>query len=155
MPTWSLTPPPSPIRSAPPRALIRYGSTGSSPTPPPAQPANVRVAFSPADRHRGFSKHPSGPEIASRMIDPHSLFLLASTVIAVLVLIALIAIAKLNAFLTLILVSLSLAMVAGLPLATAIHSFETGMGNTLGHIAIVVALGTMLGKMMAESGGAD
>ena len=29
------------------------------------------------------------------------------------------------------------------------------MGNTLGHIAIVVALGTMLGKMMAESGGAD
>ena len=89
------------------------------------------------------------------MIDPHSLFLLASTVIAVIVLIALISIAKLNPFLTLILVSLSLAMVAGLPLATAIHSFETGMGNTLGHIAIVVALGTMLGKMMAESGGAD
>jgi GntP family gluconate:H+ symporter len=89
------------------------------------------------------------------MIDPHSLFLLASTVIAVIVLIALISIAKLNPFLTLILVSLALAMVAGLPMAAAIHSFETGMGNTLGHIAIVVALGTMLGKMMAESGGAD
>lgn len=89
------------------------------------------------------------------MIDPHSLFLLSSTVIAVIVLIALISVAKLNPFLTLILVSLSLAMVAGLPMATAIHSFEVGMGNTLGHIAIVVALGTMLGKMMAESGGAD
>jgi len=36
-----------------------------------------------------------------------------------------------------------------------IHSFEAGVGATLGHIAIVVALGTMLGKMMAESGGAD
>ena len=89
------------------------------------------------------------------MIDPHSLFLLTSTVIAVVVLIALISVAKLNPFLTLILVSLSLAMVAGLPLSGALHSFETGMGNTLGHIAIVVALGTMLGKMMAESGGAD
>jgi GntP family gluconate:H+ symporter len=89
------------------------------------------------------------------MIDPHSLFLLFSTLIAVIVLILLISVAKLNPFLTLILVSLSLAMVTGLPLGTAIRSFETGMGNTLGHIAIVVALGTMLGKMMAESGGAD
>ena len=89
------------------------------------------------------------------MIDPHSLFLLAATLIAVIVLILLISVAKLNPFLTLFLISLSLAMVAGVPLATGIRSFETGMGNTLGHIAIVVALGTMLGKMMAESGGAD
>ena len=42
-----------------------------------------------------------------------------------------------------------------MPLATVIHSFEAGVGGTLGHIAIVVALGTMLGKMMAESGAAD
>jgi GntP family gluconate:H+ symporter len=89
------------------------------------------------------------------MIDPHSIFLLVSTLIAVVVLILLISVAKLNPFLTLFLVSLALAMVAGMPLATVIHSFETGMGSTLGHIAIVVALGTMLGKMMAESGGAD
>ncbi len=89
------------------------------------------------------------------MIDPHSLFLLASTLIAVIVLILLISVAKLNPFLTLFLVSLSLAMVAGKPLSTVIHYFENGLGTTLGHIAIVVALGTMLGKMMAESGGAD
>src|SRR6201994_4802623 len=89
------------------------------------------------------------------MIDPHSIFLLVSTLIAVIVLILLISVFKLNPFLTLFLISLSLAMVAGMPLATVIHSFEVGMGNTLGHIAIVVALGTMLGKMMAESGGAD
>ena len=36
-----------------------------------------------------------------------------------------------------------------------VSSFETGTGNTLGHIAIVVGLGTMLGKMMAESGASD
>ena len=41
------------------------------------------------------------------------------------------------------------------PLAGVLHSFETGVGNTLGHVAVVVALGTILGKMMAESGGAD
>ena len=89
------------------------------------------------------------------MIDPHSIFLLASTLVAVIVLILLVSVVKLNPFLTLFLVSLSLAMVAGMPLATVIRSFENGLGSTLGHIAIVVALGTMLGKMMAESGGAD
>lgn len=36
-----------------------------------------------------------------------------------------------------------------------IGSIKTGMGNTLGILAIVLALGTMLGKMMAESGGAE
>src|SRR3974390_1135625 len=89
------------------------------------------------------------------MIDPPSIFLLILTLIAVIVLILLISVVKLNPFLTLFLVSLALAMVAGMPLATVIRSFETGLGSTLGHIAIVVALGTMLGKMMAESGGAD
>jgi GntP family gluconate:H+ symporter len=89
------------------------------------------------------------------MIDPHSLFLLASTLVAVVALILLITVVRLNPFLTLLLVSLGLALTVGMPLASVIHSFEAGMGGTLGHIAIVVALGTMLGKMMAESGGAD
>ena len=52
-------------------------------------------------------------------------------------------------------VSLALAAVTGMPLGSVVSSFETGMGNTLGHIAIVVGLGTMLGKMMAESGASD
>lgn len=89
------------------------------------------------------------------MIDPHSIFLLVSALAAVIGLILLIAVFKLNPFIALLLASLSLAVVAGMPLATVIHSFEAGVGGTLGHIAIIVALGTMLGKMMAESGGAD
>jgi gluconate:H+ symporter, GntP family len=36
-----------------------------------------------------------------------------------------------------------------------VRTFETGVGNALGHIALVVALGKMLGKLMAESGGAS
>ncbi len=89
------------------------------------------------------------------MIDPHSLFLLVSALVSVLCLVVLVAVFKLNPFLTLFLVSLGLAAVVGMPLGTVVHSFELGVGATLGHIAVVVALGTMLGKMMAESGGAD
>jgi gluconate:H+ symporter, GntP family len=89
------------------------------------------------------------------MVDPHSIFLLTAALIAVVCLILLIAVFKLNPFITLFLVSLGLAVAAGMPPASIMHSFESGMGSTLGHIAIIVALGTMLGKMMAESGGAD
>src|SRR5579863_4931049 len=89
------------------------------------------------------------------MIDPHSIFLLISALVSVVVLIVLIAAVRLNPFLSLFVVSLALAMVAGMPAMGIVHAFEVGMGTTLGHIAIIVALGTMLGKMMAESGGAD
>lgn len=89
------------------------------------------------------------------MIDHHSIFLLVAALTAVIGLILLIAVLKLNPFISLFLVSLALALAAGLPFTSGIHSFELGMGAILGHIAIIVALGTMLGKMMAESGGAD
>ena len=89
------------------------------------------------------------------MIDHHSIFLLLSALVAVIALILLIAVVKLNPVITLFVVSLSLAIVAGMPFPSVIHSFEAGVGGTLGHIAIIVALGTMLGKMMAESGAAD
>lgn len=88
------------------------------------------------------------------MIDHHSIFLLVSALVAVVGLVLLIAVVKLNPFISLFLASLSLAVAAGMPLHAIAHSFEVGVGGTLGHIAIVVALGTMLGKMMAESGGA-
>jgi gluconate:H+ symporter, GntP family len=89
------------------------------------------------------------------MTDPHSLFLISAAFVAVVGLIVLVAVFKLNPFITLLLTSLALAIAAGMPPSTIIHSFEAGVGGTLGHIAVIIALGTMLGKMMAESGGAD
>ena len=89
------------------------------------------------------------------MIDPHSVFLLVSALIAVICLILMVAVFKLNPFITLFVVSLALAVTTGMPFASVIRSFEAGMGGTLGHIAIIVALGTILGKMMAESGGSE
>jgi gluconate:H+ symporter, GntP family len=89
------------------------------------------------------------------MLDAHGVFLLFAAASAVIGLILLIAVGKLNPFLSLMVVSLGLAAAAGMPLSTIVSSFETGTGNTLGHIAIIVALGTMLGKMMAESGASE
>ena len=88
--------------------------------------------------------------LAMITIDTHSIFLLVSALVAVIGLILLIAVVKLNPFISLLLASLSLAVVTGMPASTIMHSFEAGVGGALGHIAIVVALGTMLGKMMAE-----
>jgi GntP family gluconate:H+ symporter len=89
------------------------------------------------------------------MIGGHGAFLLLSALGAVIALVVLIAHFKLNPFVVLFSLSLLLALVTGMPAGTIVKSFEAGVGNTLGHIAIVVGLGTMLGKMMAESGGAD
>ncbi|MGU7770933.1 GntP family permease [Burkholderia sp. MR1-5-21] len=81
--------------------------------------------------------------------------LLVFTLIAIAALILMIARFKIYPFLVLIIVSLGLGLVVGMPMDKIVKSFEAGTGGTLGHIAIVVGLGTMLGKMMAESGGAE
>jgi GntP family gluconate:H+ symporter len=80
---------------------------------------------------------------------------LAYAAIAIIALIVLIARYRLNPFIVITLVSIGLALMAGMPADTIMGSYEAGVGKTLGHIALVVALGTMLGKMMAESGGAE
>lgn len=85
----------------------------------------------------------------------HGGLLLVYAVIAIALLIILITRYKVYPFLVLIIVSLGLGLAAGMPMDKIVKSFETGNGNTLGHIAVVVGLGTMLGKMMAESGGAQ
>jgi len=70
-------------------------------------------------------------------------------------LIFLIARLKLNPFIALLVTSLALGAAAGLPLDKLLVIYEAGVGNALGHIALVVGLGTMMGKLMAESGGAE
>jgi GntP family gluconate:H+ symporter len=73
---------------------------------------------------------------------------------AVVALIVLIARFKWHPFVALVVVSLTMGVAAGMQPAAAVKSFQDGVGVTLGFIAVVVGLGTMLGKMMAESGAA-
>ena len=80
--------------------------------------------------------------------------LLLYALLAVIALVVLIARLKLHPFIALVSVSLAMGVTAGMPPVAAVKAFQDGVGNVLGFIAIVVGLGTMLGKMMAESGAA-
>jgi GntP family gluconate:H+ symporter len=80
--------------------------------------------------------------------------LLLYALLAVSALVVLIARLKLHPFIALVSVSLAMGVVAGMAPLAAVKAFQDGVGNVLGFIAIVVGLGTMLGKMMAESGAA-
>ena len=62
---------------------------------------------------------------------------------------------KIPAFLALLVVSVLVALVAGIPLPDVVKTVTEGMGGTLGSVAILVGLGAMLGKMIEISGGAQ
>ena len=80
--------------------------------------------------------------------------LLLFAALAVVMLIVLIAKAKVHPFLALTGVSLAMGTAVGMRAVDVVAAFQTGVGNALGFIAVVVGLGTMLGKLMAESGAA-
>ena len=62
---------------------------------------------------------------------------------------------KLNTFVSLIIVSFGVALALGMPLDDIVKTIEEGLGGTLGHIALIFGLGAMLGKLIADSGGAQ
>src|SRR6185503_3059087 len=81
--------------------------------------------------------------------------LLLYAAVAVAGLIVLVSKFRLHAFLALICASIFVGLCSGLELTEIARAFQQGVGNTLGFIAVVVGLGTMLGRMLAESGGAE
>jgi len=85
----------------------------------------------------------------------HQSFLLLDAAIAIIGLILLITRFKLHPFIALIISALFLGLTSGMPVEKVVKSFQEGFGSVLGFVGIILALGTMLGKMMAESGGAD
>ncbi|UYQ77318.1 GntP family transporter [Glutamicibacter sp. JL.03c] len=62
---------------------------------------------------------------------------------------------KMPAFITLLLVSILVALAAGIPIQDVAGLVTTGMGGTLGSVAVLVGLGAMLGKVIEISGGAQ
>ncbi|WP_405526575.1 GntP family permease [Streptomyces avidinii] len=62
---------------------------------------------------------------------------------------------KLHAFLALTVGTLALGVFAGAPLAKTIASFTAGLGATVAGVGVLIALGAILGKLLADSGGAD
>lgn len=92
-------------------------------------------------------------------LSPNGLLLLAAATIVGLVL--LIARFKCNAFVALMLASLAVGLGSGMPLTTLgttpgiAESFEAGVAKTLGGLGMIIGLGTILGKLLAESGAAE
>ena len=81
--------------------------------------------------------------------------LLFNAAIAILALVLMITRLRIHPFIALIITSGFLGLISGMPLAKIVKSFQDGFGGVLGFVGIVLGLGTMLGKLMAESGGAD
>ncbi|MEG0213374.1 MAG: GntP family transporter [Glutamicibacter sp.] len=62
---------------------------------------------------------------------------------------------KMPAFIVLLLVSMLVALAAGIPIQEVAGLVTEGMGGTLGSVAVLVGLGAMLGKVIEISGGAQ
>lgn len=75
--------------------------------------------------------------------------------IGILALLLLIMGLKLNTFISLIIVSFGVALALGMPMTDIVKTIEAGLGGTLGHIALIFGLGAMLGKLIADAGGAQ
>ncbi|MEP1444620.1 MAG: gluconate:H+ symporter [Paraglaciecola sp.] len=67
----------------------------------------------------------------------------------------LIIIVRIPAFLALLISSLLVGLGAGLPPEKVINSIQSGMGGTLGFVAVVVGLGAILGQILESSGGVE
>jgi GntP family gluconate:H+ symporter len=81
-------------------------------------------------------------------------YLLAVAGVGIAALLILIIKIRLDPFVSLLLVSAVVAIAAGIPLAEIVPDMESGMGKVLAHVAPIVGLGAMLGKMLEVSGGA-
>ena len=79
---------------------------------------------------------------------------LAIVLLCIVGLVVLITAFRIDAFLAFLLISLLAGVLLGMPLAAIPKSIEKGIGDTLGSLVILLCLGAMLGKLLAESGAA-
>lgn len=85
----------------------------------------------------------------------HDTWLLALVGLSIAVVVLLISWAKLHAFLALMVGAFTVSIFSGEGVGKAADSFTTGLGNTTGKVGILIVLGAVLGRLMADSGGID
>lgn len=74
---------------------------------------------------------------------------------SILLLLVLIAGAKLNAFISLIIASFFVGLAKGMLFPDLINSLQQGIGSTLGSLLLIVAFGVILGNLLSDSGAAQ
>ena len=82
-------------------------------------------------------------------------YLIFLTAVSIALLLVLILAVKLHAFLALLLTSMALGLAAHMPPERVLKSIQTGFGDALGFIVVVVGLGAMIGRFLEHSGGAQ
>ncbi|GDY33106.1 GntT/GntP/DsdX family permease [Gandjariella thermophila] len=85
----------------------------------------------------------------------HDTRLVVAGLLGIAVIVVLITQFKVHAFLALLLGSLVLGLVGGMPLTKLVDSFSSGLGTTAASVGALIALGSMLAQLLADSGGAD
>jgi Gnt-I system low-affinity gluconate transporter len=86
------------------------------------------------------------------MSTPYIIFLVISAVILLLLMVLKF---KINAFISLIITSVYVGILAGMPITEIPSSIQRGMGGTLGFVATVIGLGAIFGQILESSGGAE
>ncbi|MCF8413323.1 MAG: GntP family permease [Melioribacteraceae bacterium] len=81
--------------------------------------------------------------------------LILSVIAGISVLLILVIYTKIQAFIALLIASILVGVLAGMPPMEIIDTMQEGMGNTLGFVAVVVGLGAMFGAILEQSGGAE
>ena len=81
--------------------------------------------------------------------------LITAAVVGIAVIVALITWIKLHPFVALMIGALVTGIVAGMSTTQTITSFSNGFGSTMGGVGVLIALGAIFGKLLADSGGAD
>jgi gluconate:H+ symporter, GntP family len=92
---------------------------------------------------------------ASTTWQVHDTRLILVAVAGIALIVVLIAAGNLHPFLALVLGSAFVGIASGINVQSVISNFEDGVGATLMEVGLLIALGAMLGKLLAESGGAD
>jgi GntP family gluconate:H+ symporter len=82
-------------------------------------------------------------------------WLVVAALASIAVIVALITAGKVHAFIALTIGSAVVGLASGLHAPEVIKQFQTGFGSTLGGVGVLVGLGAMLGRLLADSGGAD
>ncbi|MET0822345.1 MAG: gluconate:H+ symporter [Aeromicrobium sp.] len=81
--------------------------------------------------------------------------LLTAALVGIALIVALITVVKLHPFLGLTIGSLVVGAIASRPLDKIVESFTKGVGETVASVGVLIALGAMFGRLLADSGGAD
>ncbi|MEV0903084.1 gluconate:H+ symporter [Actinoplanes sp. NPDC049802] len=92
---------------------------------------------------------------AEAITDAGTTQLVLAAVLGIAAVVLLIAWAKWHPFLALISSAGVLGLAAGAAPEAVVDSFTAGLGSTAGGVGVLIALGSMIGALLAESGGAD